>query len=178
MNNPNNIKVAIIVAQSSNRVIGLNNQLPWNLPEDLQYFKRVTMGKPIIMGRKTYESIGRPLPGRKNIVITRQANWSADGVMRAGSVDQAIELAKVAASEAGIDEVMVIGGAEIYSQAMAVTEKIYLTQVDVNINGDAFFPALDLSRWSRVGQGNTMYSEQRSGEKVSYKFFVYEAQCN
>ena len=111
------MQIALIVAVSQNNVIGLDNQLPWHLPEDLQYFKSVTMGKPILMGRKTYESIGRPLPGRTNIVITRDSNWTAEGVEVVNSLDAAMLAGAEACKKANSDEIMVIGGAQFIAIA-------------------------------------------------------------
>ena len=113
------MQVSLIVAVSRNGVIGLNNQLPWHLPEDLKYFKSVTMGKPLIMGRKTYDSIGRPLPGRTNIVITRDPEWHAEGVQVAQTLLQAMTLARLACADAGAEEIMVIGGEQIYRLTLA-----------------------------------------------------------
>jgi dihydrofolate reductase len=146
------MNLAIIVAQAKNRVIGINNKLPWHLPEDLRYFKQVTMGKPIIMGRNTYESIGRPLPGRTNIVITRQNDYAPEGVRVVNSLDEAVELAESIALINGIDEAMVIGGAQIYEQALASAHRLYLTEVDAEIEGDAWFPEFERQEWSEVGR--------------------------
>ena len=146
------MNLAIIVAQAKNRVIGINNKLPWHLPEDLRYFKQVTMGKPIIMGRNTYESIGRPLPGRTNIVITRQNDYAPEGVRVVNSLDEAVELAESIALINGIDEAMVIGGAQIYEQALASAQRLYLTEVDAEIGGDAWFPEFERQEWSEVGR--------------------------
>lgn len=146
------MNLAIIVAQAKNRVIGINNKLPWHLPEDLRYFKQVTMGKPIIMGRNTYESIGRPLPGRTNIVITRQNDYAPEGVRVVNSLDEAVELAESIALINGIDEAMVIGGAQIYEQALASAQRLYLTEVDAEIDGDAWFPEFERQEWSEVGR--------------------------
>jgi dihydrofolate reductase len=137
-------RVSLIVAMASNGVIGRGNGLPWKLPEDLRRFKASTMGKPLLMGRKTYESIGRPLPGRVNIVLTRAAGWSAPGV----SVVHTVEEALSAAGDAS--ELMVIGGAEIYRLVMPFARRIYLTQVHAEVPGDTYFPALDLSQWVDV----------------------------
>lgn len=140
-------KLAIICAMSRNRVIGLNNQLPWHLPADLQFFKRTTLGKPIIMGRKTYDSIGRPLPGRSNIVVTRQPDFHVDGLYVANSLEEAMEIAKQLTQE---DEYFVIGGAELYSQALPLAERLYLTEVDTDVEGDAFFPEINHKSWQIV----------------------------
>lgn len=144
------MKLAIIVAAARNGVIGCNNQLPWHLPQDLKYFKTVTFGKPIIMGRKTYESIGRPLPGRTNIVITRDAQWSAvDGVIVVNSIENALKEAqkvlKKASSE--MDEAIIIGGAEIYRSMLKTVDKVYLTRIGRDFEGDAWFPALPENEW-------------------------------
>ncbi|MDG2500796.1 MAG: dihydrofolate reductase [Porticoccaceae bacterium] len=144
------MKLSLIVAVSRNGVIGLNNQLPWHLPEDLKYFKSVTMGKPIVMGRKTYDSIGRPLPGRTNIVITRDAHWSAPGVEVAQTLEDALKLGEAACAAAGVEEIMVIGGEQIYRMTLDSADRLYLTQVDAEVEGDAFFPEIDASIWQQV----------------------------
>ena len=132
-------ELALIAAVARDRVIGLNNTLPWHLPEDLQHFKRTTLGAPIVMGRKTWDSIGRPLPGRHNIVVTRQANWQAAGASRADSVAAALALA------GEVPRVFVIGGAELYAQALPLADALYLTEIDAAFAGDAYFPAFDPS---------------------------------
>ena len=144
------MKVSLIVAVSRNGVIGLNNQLPWHLPEDLKYFKSVTMGKPLIMGRKTFDSIGRPLPGRTNIVITRDPEWHAEGVQIAQTLLQAMTLARLACADAQAEEIMVIGGEQIYRMCLEKADRLYLTQVDAEVEGDAFFPEIDLKVWHQV----------------------------
>ena len=135
------MKISIIVAASTNNVIGVDGELPWRLPEDLRRFKAITMGKPMIMGRATFESIGRALPGRRSIVLTRQTDFSADGCDVVPSVDAALALARDA------DEVMVIGGGEIYRQFLPLADCIYLTRVQAEINGDTRFPELDMNEW-------------------------------
>lgn len=147
-------ELSLIVAMANNYAIGKDNQLLWHLPEDLKYFKRATMGKPIIMGRKTFDSIGRPLPGRLNIVVTRQAGWQQDGVRVTHSLDEAIALAEAQALIDGVDEVMLIGGAQLYEVGLAKADKIYLTRVDTTIEGDAFFPELDESQWQEISRKN------------------------
>jgi dihydrofolate reductase len=146
------MRLAMIVAQSANRVIGNGNRLPWHLPEDLKYFKRVTLGKPIIMGRKTFESIGRPLPGRCNIVITRDEQWHAEGVVVVRTPEAAIEQAAAQALVDGVDEALVIGGAEIYRQLLPQVERLYLTQVHAEVDGDACFPVLEPSDWRELAR--------------------------
>ena len=158
--------VSMIVAMACNRVIGRDNQLPWHLPEDLKHFKRVTMGKPIVMGRKTYDSIGRPLPGRRNIVVTRQQGWSAPGVDVVHKLESALELARESAVE-----VVVIGGAGIYQQALPFVDRIYLTCIHQAFEGDALFPELDKNRWSEVERQDVFPSD---GNELSYSFVTLE----
>ena len=136
--------ISIIVAVSTNNVIGTQGELPWRLSDDLKNFKAVTMGKPIIMGRKTWESIGRPLPGRQNIVITRQPGFQAEGC----DVVMSIEGGIVAAGD--VEEVMVIGGSQVYDLALPVAERLYLTRVHAEIEGDAFFPEIDETEWRLI----------------------------
>lgn len=142
--------VAFVVAAAENGVIGRGGTLPWHLSSDLKTFRRLTMGKPLIMGRKTYDSIGRPLDGRDNIVVTRNEAWSALGVLRAASYEAALELARGLALKRGCDEIMVIGGAEIYAMALAGAGRIYLTRVHVTVEGDATLPELDPALWREV----------------------------
>jgi dihydrofolate reductase len=148
-----------------NRLIGNRNQLPWHLPADLAHFKRATMGKPVIMGRKTFESIGRPLPGRTNIVLTGSADYRAEGVLVANSPDQALGLA------AGADEVMVIGGSMIYELMLPRADRLYLTHVESDCEGDAWFPDFDPGQW-RI----TASEEHAADEKnpCDYRFVTYE----
>ena len=138
------MKISIIVAMADNRVIGHDNRLPWHLPADLKHFKATTMGKPIIMGRKTWESIGRPLPGRTNIVVTRDTRYTADGCVVVHSVDAALQACSAD------EEVMVIGGAEFYRQVLPEASTLYLTLVHDRFDGDAFFPELDAREWREV----------------------------
>ena len=138
------MKISIVVAMAANRVIGRDNQLPWHLPADLKHFKQTTMGKPILMGRKTWESIGRPLPGRTNIVITRDENYDAPGCVVVHSIEAALQAA------AKQDEVMIIGGAEFYRQVLPRTDRIYLTRINEDFEGDTLFPELDSSEWQEA----------------------------
>jgi dihydrofolate reductase len=163
------MKISLIVAVSRNGAIGLNNQLPWYLPEDLKYFKSVTMGKPLIMGRKTFDSIGRPLPGRANIVLTRDPQWTSDGVKVVQSVEQALVAGEIACEAADVDEIMVIGGEQIYRMTIDLADRIYLTQVDVDVEGDAFFPNIDLNNWSQ-----TSVKLPESIDKHPYQFLVLD----
>jgi dihydrofolate reductase len=158
--------IAHIVAMARNRVIGVDNQLPWHLPEDLRHFKAKTMGKPIVMGRKTWESIGRPLPGRDNIVVTRQAGFQAEGAYVCATPQDAIALAEQFAQQRGVEELLVIGGAQLYRETLPLCQHIYLTEVDCEIVGDADYPKLDHSEWRELsrerhfqdGEGNPDYS--------------------
>jgi len=165
------MKVALIWAQSRNRVIGRNNALPWYLPEDLKYFKRVTMGKPIIMGRKTWESIGRPLPGRTNIVISRNPDFHADGIKVVGSLEDAIRLAEHICLIEGADEAVVMGGAQIYELALSYADRLYMTQVHADVEGDAYFPVFELSEWHELGREDFVAS---GPNPYDYSFVVLE----
>ena len=141
------VTLSAIVAMAKNRVIGINNSLPWYLPNDLKYFKAVTMGKPVIMGRKTYESIGRPLPGRPNIVISTNPNYSAEGVTVVSSVAEAKALANDLVAINGGDEAMVIGGEQIYKLFMDSLDRMYITEVMAEVEGDAWFPMFNEEEW-------------------------------
>lgn len=138
--------LSLIAAVARNGAIGKDNALLWRLPEDLQFFKRTTMGCPVIMGRKTYESIGRPLPGRRNIVISRNDGWAANGVERASSLQAALALV------ADAQKAFVIGGAQIYAEALPQADEIVLTEIDRAFDGDAFFPAWDKARFKEVSR--------------------------
>jgi dihydrofolate reductase len=142
MNKP---KLSLIWAMDQNRLIGNNNSLPWYLPADLAFFKRTTMGKPMIMGRKTFDSIGRPLPGRQNIVITRDSTFSAQGCDIANSIEEAMSLVSDEKQEA-----MLIGGASLYLQMLAQADALYLTQIHHTFSGDTWFPEMDMDQWSEV----------------------------
>ena len=165
------IDLAIIVAAAENGVIGRNNALPWHLPEDLRYFRRVTMGKPIVMGRKTFESIGRPLPGRTNIVITRQPGYAAEGVKVVASLDEALVLAEDIALIDGASELMVIGGEEIYRAAIPRATRVYLTEVHARVEGDAYLPEFDRAQWREVSREKWPATE---ANPYPYSFVVYE----
>jgi dihydrofolate reductase len=155
------MKRALIAALSRNRVIGIENRLPWRLPSDLARFKRLTMGHHLIMGRKTFESIGRPLPGRTTIVITRGA-FNAPNVLTAGSLAEAFTVA------AGDDLPFICGGAEVYRQAIDIADILYLTIVEKEIIGDAMFPEFDISKWSLSG------SEPGSDNGLDWRFETWE----
>ena len=148
--------ISIIAAMSKNRVIGKDNVLPWHLPADLKHFKKLTLGKPIIMGRKTYASIGKPLPERHNIIITRESNLELPGCTVVNSVEEALQAA------GDCDEVMVIGGCEIYKQFLPLANRLYLTLVHSTIEGDTFFPELDETKWEEVSRENFEADEKNS----------------
>ena len=136
--------ISLIVATSENNAIGKNNQLLWHLPNDLKFFKNTTWGGVVIMGRKTFESVNKPLPGRINIVITKQPNWKAENVLAASNVDDALKMA----AQTNCQEIFVIGGGEIYKECLAKANRIYLTRVHAVIEGDTFFPTLEPSDWT------------------------------
>ena len=157
------LPIAAIVAAADNDVIGHNNALPWNLPADLAHFKRTTMGKPILMGRRTFESIGRPLPGRTNIVLTRDSSFGAEGARIVHSLEAAFDLAETTALIDGSDELVVIGGAEIYALALPKVVRLYLTRVHSTPPGDAYLPHLDWTDWKEVDRKHLESSNDHPG---------------
>ena len=142
--------LALIVAIAANGVIGKDNALPWHIPEDLKWFKRNTLGKPVIMGRKTWDSIGRPLPKRPNIVVSRQTDWSVEGVCAAHSLADALVQAEALAPEC--EEVMVIGGNALFAEALSACHRLYITEIARDYDGDVRFPAFDRRRWREVSR--------------------------
>jgi dihydrofolate reductase len=148
--------ISLVVAAARNNAIGKGNALPWSLPNDLKHFKDVTSGHAVVMGRKTFESIGRPLPNRRNIVITRQEDYKPEGVEVVGSLDAAI-----AAVPAG-EEAFVIGGGEIFKQALPIADRVYLTRVEADVEGDAFFPALEAGEWREVSRIDGVVDEKNA----------------
>lgn len=163
--------VSIIVAAAENGVIGRDNDMPWRLSTDLKRFRALTFGKPVVMGRRTWESIGRPLPGRPNIVVTRDKGFEALGATVAGSLEDAVKLGRELAVEAGVAEVCVIGGGKIYAQSLPFADRIHLTRVLAEIDGDTHFPELDPQLWHVVSQ-----EDVPAGEKDSHptRYMVYE----
>ena len=159
------MRISLIVAISENRVIGNRGQLPWHLPADLKRFKRLTMRHHIIMGRKTFESIGRQLPGRTSIVITRQHDYNAVGALVAHDLKQALDLA------AGDKEVFIIGGAEVYRRALAKVDRVYLTFIHAEVAGDTYFTEFDDSQWTKIDDERHPANENNEFE---YSFRVYE----
>lgn len=146
------MQLSMIWAMAENRVIGRNNSLPWRLPNDMRHFMHTTMGLPVIMGRKTFESMKAPLPGRTNIVLTQNPSWHRDGVQVVATLAEAIELAGSQGLIDGVDEVMVIGGAQIYEIALPMANKLYITLVHDQPEGDVFFPEFDLAQWRVVSE--------------------------
>ncbi|HEY9200938.1 MAG TPA: type 3 dihydrofolate reductase [Gammaproteobacteria bacterium] len=159
--------ISMIAAMDENRLIGADNALPWHLPADFRHFKQVTMAKPIIMGRKTFESIGRPLPGRKNIVLTR-GEFSHEGVVPVSTIDEAL---REASQDTEADEVMIIGGANLYQQMIGKADKLYLTHVKTACDGDAWFPEVDMCEWEVVSQQSVLADENNN-----YDFDIVEYQ--
>jgi len=164
------LPVSLIVAATRNQVIGLDNQMPWHLPADLRYFKQRTLGKPIIMGRKTWESLGRPLPGRLNIVISRQADVELAGAEVFADLEAAILRGQEWATQQGVDEVMVIGGGQLYQQALTLAQRVYLTRIDLELEGDTFFPVLDAQQWRQTDAQAHPAQNQEPG----YTFEVWQ----
>lgn len=156
--------ISLVVAMDRNGLIGRNNQLPWRLPADLRYFKEITMGKSIVMGRITFESIGRPLPGRKNIVLTRNVDYTASGCIITHSIEEALEAA-------GEGEVMVVGGAILYRQLIAKANRIYLTEIDTTFDGDTYFPNINKANWREVKR---RWYEPDSKNQYRYAFVILE----
>ena len=158
-------RLTLVVAYSDNRVIGRDNALPWKLPGDLAHFKRTTLGSPIIMGRKTWESLGRPLPGRANIVISRNPAYCAPGAQVVPDLDAAVRAC------GNVDDAYVIGGAQIYAQALARASRIVATEVHAQVEGDAFFPYLPSFAWKEISR-----EAQPAENGYAYDFVVYESQ--
>jgi len=144
------VRVAMIVAVAQNGVIGRDNALPWRLPGDLPRFKQITMGKPVIMGRATFDSIGKPLPGRDNIVVSRDMNLKIDGAIVVSTPQAALVYAQQIAEQKNLDEVIVMGGGQIYSALLPQADRLYLTKVLADVDGDAHFPAFDASAWAEI----------------------------
>ncbi len=167
--------LALIAAVSDNGVIGRDNKLPWYIPGDLRYFKQVTLGKPVVMGRKTWESMNRALPGRTNIVITRQPDYLAEGARVVPDLAGGIELAESVALIDGVDEIMIIGGAEIYRLALPLADRLYLTEVHAEVEGDTFFPDWDRAAWREASRER---HEAPGTDSYRYSFAVYERAPN
>jgi len=165
MRSPCNPIISAIVAMGENRVIGAKNQLPWHLPADLAHFKTITTGHPILMGRKTYESIGKPLPNRTNIILTRDPNYQVDGCLVVSSVDEAI------AQTPADTEIFIIGGAEIYQQFLSHIQRLYLTIVHQEFDGDVFFPKMNMDEWKEISREAHTADERNV---YAYSFLILE----
>ncbi|MDG1708699.1 MAG: dihydrofolate reductase [Emcibacteraceae bacterium] len=165
------IKVSLIVAAAENGIIGKDNDMPWKISSDLKYFKKVTLYKPVIMGRKTYDSIGKPLPDRPNIVITRDTTFTREGVITAHTLEMALDVASSMAEAVGQREVMIIGGAQIYALSLPIADRLYLTRIHAEIEGDTSFPDLDEKEWLEYSR-----EDHEKGEKDShdYSFIVLD----
>lgn len=161
------LTINLVVAMARNGVIGAGNRLPWRLPKDLAYFKAVTWGHPLLMGRKTFESIGRPLPGRESIVLTRNPDWHAEGVVTVSSLQQGISEATKRTDKG---QLMVIGGEQIYRQFLPLADRLYVTQVLAEVEGDAYFPAVDWDNWQCV---EAEFHQADDRNPYSYSFDVY-----
>jgi dihydrofolate reductase len=162
--------ISLIAALSKNRVIGKDNDLPWHLPDDMKYFMQTTKEHFVIMGRRNYDSIPekfRPLPNRTNIVITRQKNFSAPGCLITSSVDEAIEKVR----NAGEKEVFIIGGAEVYSLGFPLSNRLYLTEIDAEVDGDTFFPEFDRNSWTEISR---VHHDKDSRHAYAFDFVIYE----
>ena len=157
------MRISLIAAASENNVIGRDCGLPWSLPDDLRYFKEKTLGHPVITGRKNYASIGRPLPGRTNIIVTRDAHFSAEGCRVVHSLEDAVEVAK----QEDPEEIFVMGGGEIYALALPMADRVYLTRVHAEIDGDTYFPELDSEQWAEVST-----EEHVADDRHAYDFTI------
>ena len=159
--------ISLIAAMGNNRVIGIDNRLPWRLPADMKHFRAITMGKPVLMGRKTFESIGKALPGRANIVVTQDRHFHSDGVSVAHSIEEALAMAETA----GTTEVLVIGGASFYAQFLPKAQRLYITEIHNDFQGDAFFPAWEPAEWREVQR----YDHAPDGDNAyAYSFVTLE----
>lgn len=157
--------VSIIVAMDRNRLIGGDGRLPWHLPADLRHFKQTSLGKPVVMGRKTYESIGKPLPDRTNIVVTRNNEYQAPGCITSSSLDQAIQ------SAGNVKELMIIGGADLYRQAFPRATRLYLTRIDAEFEGDSWFPDFDGNEWKVTAKSDHEVDDRN---RFPYSFVTLE----
>ncbi len=165
--NYNKPVLSAIAATAAGRVIGKDNKMPWHLPADLKHFKNLTSGHPVLMGRRTYESIGKPLPNRTNIIMTRDINYSAPDCIIVNSVETAVSMA----NELDMDEIFVIGGAEVYRQLLPQIQRVYLTEIHHHFDGDAFFPELHAKEWKEVSREPHQADEKN---KYDYSFVVLE----
>lgn len=168
----NSCCVSLIAAMASNRVIGRDNDLPWSLPEDMRHFMRTTLGKPVIMGRRTYQSMGKPLPGRCNIVVSRSLA-PAPGVQIVETLGEALQQAQIDCNDSGETESFIIGGAQMYSASLPLARRLYLTWVHADIDGDTFFPAFDLQAWRELQREEFPAAANRAH---AFSIVIYERQ--
>ena len=165
---PHKPTLSLIWAMADNRVIGIENRLPWKLPADMKWFRENTMGKPIIMGRLTFESFGaKPLPGRRNIIISRNPTYAADGIESCNSLEEALKATQ------DNDEVMIIGGMSLYQQALPLAERLYMTLVHTNVEGDAWFPEFDLQHWRETTRSDFLADDKNP---YPYSFIILDKQ--
>ena len=157
------VPIALIAAMDRDRIIGRDNQMPWYVPEDLRHFKQLTLGKPVVMGRKTFESIGKPLPGRDNIVVSARSDYRPKAVQVAHDLDTALRLAQASAARSGAEEVMVIGGGNLYAQTLARATRLYLTLIDLQVGGDTRFPEWDWQDWQITERADHPASQNTPG---------------
>lgn len=162
-------KLSLIVAMAQNRTIGVNNTLPWRCPEDLKHFKALTMGHHMIMGRKTFDSIGKPLPGRTTVIVTRNTELQVEGCLVAHSLEAALSLC------AGDGEAFIVGGAELYAQALPLVETMYITEIQQEVEGDAHFPEFDMQQWQEVSRD---IRTQDSPQPLTYHFVTYRRRAS
>nr|WP_321456351.1 dihydrofolate reductase [uncultured Cohaesibacter sp.] len=161
-------------AVADNGVIGKDNDMPWHVSSDLKRFKALTMGKPLVMGRRTFQSIGRPLPGRTNIVVSRDPDFHAEGILQVSSLDDALSEAQTIAKRDGVNEIAVIGGGSIYNALWDRADRLYVTHVHAKPEGDTFLPAIDLDVWSEISREPTLQNENDS---AAMTFVIYERQA-
>ena len=164
-------QVAMIWAMSRNRVIGRDNTLPWRLPDDMKHFMKTTMGKPVVMGRKTLESMKAPLPGRTNLVVTRQPDWTREGVVACLTLEDALERAAAQCAVDGQQEIMVIGGAQIYELALPLADRLYVTHVHAEVDGDVFFPEYNEEDWQCVYSQDHQADERNT---IDFTIAIYD----
>ena len=165
------IPIAMIAGVARNGVIGADGTIPWKIPSDMAYFKRMTMGKPIVMGRKQYESVGRPLPGRTNIVVTRQPGYVREGIEVFATLEAGLDRGRQVAARDGAPEVMVIGGGEIYAQALDRAARLYISHIALDPAGDVVFPAIDPEIWRVVDEPEAVPSDK---DTAAFRIRVYE----
>jgi dihydrofolate reductase len=162
--------IAIVVAIADNGVIGAEGDMPWHLSTDLRRFRQITMGHPVIMGRKTYESIGKPLPGRTNIVVTRQADFAPEGMLVAKSVDEAVSVARTTAMRDGVDAICILGGGQIYRETLPKADILHVTHVECSPEGDTVFPAIEIGQWHAEEMENVPKGER---DTCNSRYVVY-----